>query len=404
VVLSKEKITVLYADEAIAFGGSLVVVGHLVDAIDKDQFRPVVVGAMGVDRLKKYIQQTVPVYSIPRLYNYAHWAKTITIINRIPVRLVRKILNYLLSLVRVLLNSLYLARLSRVIIKEKVAVIHVNNGMNNLASVLAAVLLRRSFVVHIHGIDNPGFIQRWLISRVPRFIVISEYVKERLVKNGFPEDRMIVIPNPVRPEPVLQDEVKGLRKHYGIKENDRVLGIVGRIVRWKGHVEFLQAANIVMKTIPELKLLIVGDYSDGEKAYQDKITSMVEEGDFKDRVIFTGYVKNVGEHYSLMDVCVHASIEPEPFGLVITEAMSYGVPVVASDRGAPREIITDGEDGYLVNPEASSVFAERIIGLLANEDQRCRMGEKGKEHVLKYYPLGAYGRKMERVYQEVLGR
>ena len=403
-VLSKEKITVLYADEAIAFGGSLVVVGHLVDAIDKDQFRPVVVGAMGVDRLKKYIQQTVPVYSIPRLYNYAHWAKTITIINRIPVRLVRKILNYLLSLVRVLLNSLYLARLSRVIIKEKVAVIHVNNGMNNLASVLAAVLLRRSFVVHIHGRDNPGFIQRRLISRVSRFIVISEYVKERLVKNGFPEDRMIVIPNPVRPEPVLQDEVKGLRKHYGIKENDRVLGIVGRIVRWKGHVEFLQAANIVMKTIPELKLLIVGDYSDGEKAYQDKITSMVEEGDFKDRVIFTGYVKNVGEHYSLMDVCVHASIEPEPFGLVITEAMSYGVPVVASDRGAPREIITDGEDGYLVNPEASGVFAERIIGLLANEDQRCRMGEKGKEHVLKYYPLGAYGRKMERVYQEVLGR
>jgi glycosyltransferase involved in cell wall biosynthesis len=80
------------------------------------------------------------------------------------------------------------------------------------------------------------------------------------------------------------------------------------------------------------------------------------------------------------------------------------VPVVASDRGAPREIITDGEDGCLVNPEASGVFAERIIGLLANEDQRYRMGEKGKEHVLKYYPLGAYGRKMERVYQEVLGR
>ena len=148
-VLSKEKITVLYADEAIAFGGSLVVVGHLVDAIDKDQFSPVVVGAMGVDRLKKYIEKTVSVYSIPRLYNYAHWAKTITILNRIPVRLVRKILNYLLSLVRVLLNSIYLAKLSRLIIKEKVDVIHINNGMNKLASMLAAVLLRRGFVVHI---------------------------------------------------------------------------------------------------------------------------------------------------------------------------------------------------------------------------------------------------------------
>jgi len=180
-----------------------------------------------------------------------------------------------------------------------------------------------------------------------------------------------------------------------------VLGIVGRIVRWKGHVEFLKAANIVMKAIPDLKLLIVGDYSDGEKAYQDRITRMVEEGEFKDRIIFTGYVKNVGEHYSLMDVCVHASIQPEPFGLVITEAMSYGVPVVASNRGAPQEIISDGLDGYLVDPEATDVFADRIFALLTNDNLRSRIAANGKERVLRDYPLESYAHEMERIYLDM---
>ena len=60
---------------------------------------------------------------------------------------------------------------------------------------------------------------------------------------------MDVIPNPVHPEPVMQDMVESLRKQYVINKNDRVLGIVGRIVRWKGHLEFLKAAEIVMKAI-----------------------------------------------------------------------------------------------------------------------------------------------------------
>jgi len=398
VSVARKKITVLYVDAAIAFGGSLMVVGYLVDALDKEQFCPVVVGEMEINLLKNHIQGNARIYYIPRLYNYVQWAKTINIINRLPTRPVRIIINYLVSLVRSLLNSVYLLRISRIIIKERIDIVHVNNGMNNFAPILAVVLLCRNFVVHFHGIEKPGFIQRLVLSRVSRFIVISEYLKECLVRNGIPENRMTVIPNPVRPEPVLQDEIEGLRKQYGITKRDRVLGIVGRIVRWKGHVEFLKAADIVMKVFPELKLLIVGNYSDGDGAYQDEITTIVERGQYKDRIIFTGYVKNVGGHYNLMDVCAHASIEPEPFGLVITEAMSYGIPIVASDRGAPREIISDGENGYLVNPEATDIFAERISRLLASGDLRHRIGMKGKERVLRDYPLDAYAHKMEQIY------
>lgn len=380
-----------------------MVIGYLVDALDRDRFRPVVVGDMEEALLRNYVRSDARIYSIPRLYNYAQWAKTLAVIDRIPVCLLRRLVNYTLSSVRGLLNSVFLFRLCRLVAKEKIDLIHVNNGMNNFAPILAAVLMRREFLVHFHGLESPGFVHRKFIKRVPGFVALSDYMKKCLVANGIPEERLDVIPNPVRPRPVPDGAVARLRAQYGIGSDDQVVGIVGRIVRWKGHLEFLQAAEAVMREIPGVKLLVVGDYSDGEKAYQDRITRMVEAGDFRDRIIFTGYVKNVGEHYGLMDVCVHASIEPEPFGLVITEAMAYGVPVVASDRGAPGEIISDGETGYLVDPEATDVFAARIIDLLSDEDKRRRMGVQAKEHVLKHYPLDVYADKMEQVYRDILG-
>ena len=116
----------------------------------------------------------------------------------------------------------------------------------------------------------------------------------------------------------------------------------------------------------------------------------------------TGYVKDVGSIYSIMDVCVHASIEPEPFGLVIIEAMANAVPVIASDLGAPKEIITDSVNGYLVNPESSEKLAERIISLLSDDELRNRIGSKGREHVRENYQVDKYARSVEKIYSEVL--
>ena len=398
---SDKNISVLYVDEAIAFGGSLTVIGNLIDALDKDRFKAIVVGEIDIVMLENYIKGDSSLYSIPRLYNYAQWFKTVEIINKIPVHMIRKVINYLMSMVRISLNSIYLVRLLRVIIKERIDIIHVNNGMNNLAPIIASILLRRNFIVHFHGIENPGFIQRLFIKQVPKFLAISKYMNSCLIKNGIPENKLVVIPNPVYPEAVAYNDVIALRKQYGITKNDRIVGIVGRIIRWKGHIEFLKAAKIALKTIPELKLLIVGDYSDGDRAYQDLINRIVENGHFGDRVIFTGYTKNVAAHYNLMDVCVHASIVPEPFGLVITEAMSHEVPVIASDRGAPSEIINDGENGYLIDPESTELFAKRIIELLTNEELRRKIAAKGKEHALQDYRLDLYAREIEQIYIDV---
>ena len=399
----EKKITVLFVDQAIAFGGSVVVIGILAEAIDKSRYRLLVVGEMNVAILQHHIKDYAKIFFIPRMFNYVLLAKMIKRISRIPSPLLGKPLVYTISAARGLANLAYSASLVRLILKERVDIVHVNNGMGNLAPVIAATLLRRKCVVHFHGMEKPGRISRLFIKKVSRFIAVSEYQKNCLVENHIPEDRMTVMHNPVRFKTVQQCTRERVRHLYGIMPDQRVFGIVGRIMRWKGHIEFIKAANIVLRSMPEAMALIVGDISDGDIKYQALIARMIEESEFGDRIIMSGYIKDVDDLYTIMDVCVHTSIDPEPFGLVITEAMAHGVPVIASDRGAPREIINDGVDGYLVDPIASEQLASAIISLLSDETLRQRIGDRGRERVRKDFQTSNYGRAMENMYREVLG-
>jgi len=400
----RKKITVLYVDQAVAFGGSVVVIGCLVEAIDKMCYRTLMVGEMDAAILQHHIKDYAEIFIIQRLFSYALWAKTTKCISRIPGSLLRKLALYTLSAIRGLANMAYGASLVRLILKERVDIVHVNNGISNLAPVIAAALLRRKCIVHFHGMEIPGRIPRLFIHKVSRFIAVSEYLKKCMVENHIPEDRITVMHNPVRFETVQQCTKERVRHRYGILPGQRVFGIVGRIVRWKGHIEFLKAANIVLRAMPDAKVLIVGDFSDGDIEYQALITRMVEESEFSDRIIMSGYVKDVEAMYSIMDVCVHTSIEPEPFGLVITEAMAQGVPVVASNRGAPSEIISEGVDGFLIDPTASQTVASVIISLLSDESLRQRIVEKGRQRIRREFQISNYAQAMEEVYLEILDR
>lgn len=408
--MKSNKQTILYADQAVSFGGSIIVLGSLVGALDKQKYRAIVAGEMSESILSYHMQGNALIYVIPRIFNYTHWFKVTDIASKIRPHLFKKIFIYTLSAIKSLVNSVYILRLGRILLKEKVDIVHVNNGMSNLEPIIAALLFGRKYVVHFHGVESPGLVQRLLINRVHKYIVISEFLADALSKNGFPRERMVVIPNPYQESHALgqADTADGtstdLRTKYNLKQSDKVFAIVGRIVRWKGHIEFLQAAFKVLQAVPDAKALIIGDFSDGDSAYQDQIQKMIDDSGFAERVIMTGYVKDVGSMYAIMDVCVHTSIEPEPFGLVIIEAMANGVPVIAADTGAPKEIITDGENGYIINPHSSQKLADTIIQLLTDDAQREKIGRNALQHVEQHYNDKDYARAVEHVYAEVSGK
>lgn len=399
-----DKVTVLIVDQGVAFGGSLIVIANLVRCLDQKKFRAVVVAEMDEEIVRHHIKGTAKIYIAKHNFNYVHWQKATERLQRTRIKVLRKTGLYFLSAIRALVNSLYALKLASIMLRERVDLVHINNGTHNLEANLVSLFFVKSRIIHIHGVGQMGAVEKLFLKVVPKVIVISEFVKSSMAEAGIPEAQMQTIVNPVLPDAVPNGARDRVCKKYHLDIDALIFGIFGRVVEWKGQLEFLRATEHILKAVPQARALIIGDASDGDDHYLRELHQFVAERGIAEKVIFTGYVADVAELYAAMDVVVHTSIEPEPFGLVITEAMAYGVPVVASTLGAPREIIHDGVDGYLVHPADTDKLASTVIDLLTNDELRKRMGMLAKQEVTTRYDAHAFARSFEKVYLEVLGR
>jgi len=159
--------------------------------------------------------------------------------------------------------------------------------------------------------------------------------------------------------------------------NNQMVGIVGQISRWKGQDVFLKAAEIVLKRHPRTKFLVIGEDIFGEEGFKNDLQEYVREKGLAKNVIFTGQLPNVYPLIKKLDVLVHSSIEPEPFGRVIVEAMALGTSVVATKGGAVEEIVSDGKDGLLVDPGDERSLAQAVEKLLTERSLRADYIERG---------------------------
>jgi glycosyltransferase involved in cell wall biosynthesis len=302
-------------------------------------------------------------------------------------------------------NSGYTALLARWIRRDGISLVHLNNGFENLEANFAAELTGRPVVVHAHGSAGNSRLTRRLALRGPTCIAISEAVGRSLVAAGVPINKVHVVPNPLTldPTPLEAAAKASARAAVGIPPNLRMIGIVGRIVEWKGQREFLEAAAIAMRQDPNLGAVIIGDVTDAMDVYGEEVRHLTTELGIADRVWFHGFIAHPHQVYSLLDVLVHSSILPEPFGLVITEAMALGIPIVAANAGGPLEIVTDGQDGFLADPRNPAAVAARITSLFADPSLYGRIGEAGRRTALARFSPVSYVERIARVYDTALG-
>src|SRR5690606_13944190 len=128
------------------------------------------------------------------------------------------------------------------------------------------------------------------------------------------------------------------------------VGIFGRVISWKGQRIFAEAAIRAIREEPRIRPVIIGDESDGRREYFEGVRDLICREGLEGRFVLAGYTEEVEAHYAAMDVVVHASTTPEPFGMVVPEAMAARCAVIAADAGGPREVVTPGHDGLLVPP------------------------------------------------------
>jgi glycosyltransferase involved in cell wall biosynthesis len=260
------------------------------------------------------------------------------------------------------------------------------------------------FLFHFHGMNREMLVGTYDTRYAARvFISISKFITDEAVRLGVPADRIVDIPNPAPRASSTPAQREAWRRKFGIPEGAVALAHVGRVIRWKGQLEFLQAFSRIAQACPNAVALIVGDDVEGfSTEYPQSLRELVERCGLNDRVIFTGHVSDILGLMSAVEVVVHSSISPEPFGLVITEAMSAGAAVVAARLGAPTEIVTDGVNGLLVDPCNEDEFASALARLVNDPQLRNSIAQAGHRLALEKYSPEAFARQIERVYRQVV--
>lgn len=232
-----------------------------------------------------------------------------------------------------------------------------------------------------------------------RIVAVSEQIKRDLVAYGVaPPEKIAVIPLGFDLSPFVraQSHRGEFRRELGLNGSVRLVGIVGRIFPIKNHRLFLEAAAQVAAQEPATHFVIVGD-----GLLRAEMEHYARALGIADRVIFTGWRRDLPRIYADLDVLVVSS-DNEGTPVSAIEAMASGCPVVATRVGGLPDLITEGETGYLVPPRDAEKLALAIIEVLQSPEKARLMGGKARDFAHSRFNLQRLIMDMEMLYSNLL--
>ena len=204
--------------------------------------------------------------------------------------------------------------------------------------------------------------------------------------------------------PTFSNEEKGeVRKDFFLCQNDEiVIALVGRINSWKGQQLLLHAFALLAKTHKNIKLVYLGSAPPNQEVFEIDLKSKIREFHLEDRVVIIPFQKEITKFWNSIDIAVVPSTEPEPFGMVVIEAMLAKKPVVASNHGGPTEIVVDATTGFLFEPNNHESLAQALEKLIQDKQLGATFGEKGFERVLDTFSLKSHVTHFEKIFEELI--
>jgi len=286
---------------------------------------------------------------------------------------------------------------------HQIDIVHLNNGFRPAEALLAARLTGIPCVVHLRDFQRER-VGTSSTRAVAFVIAVSDAVAQsvRDLKTG--SLKVTTIHDPVDIERVESATVARdrIRDQCGISRDEIAVGIFGRVIPWKGQHVFARAMITAMRANKLLRAVIVGDESDGHRSYFDGIKRSIREAGVESAFVLVGYRPDVEEYYAAMDIVVHASVTPEPFGMVVPEAMAARRPIIAADAGGPREVIEHGTDGLLFPPGNVEALTREILTLAADATLRARMGAAGAAKAAARFGIASTADRVAAVYAAVM--
>ena len=288
--------------------------------------------------------------------------------------------------------------------KEQPNILHLHGyGSTNFGRI-ASLITGIPNIVHEHTVieDQPFYqtvADAILSPLTTKAIAISEPVREfmvhrRKIKAEHLETFFYGLPLSSFKVP-KEESVQAIRAELGIRDDDVVVSNVGRLDTQKGQIYLLKAAPQVIRQVPNVRFLIVGDGPD-----LTMLESVAKEEGIQDKVIFAGYREEIPAILELSDVVAIPSLwEGGP--ITLFEAMHLRKPVVGTPVGMMSEVIKDGETGFLVPCADSSLLAEKLTLLLKNPQLAKTLGEKAWEACQKY-DISLSVARLSQIYEELV--
>jgi glycosyltransferase involved in cell wall biosynthesis len=294
-----------------------------------------------------------------------------------------------------------LARLRRLMRREKIDILHAHDFYSSFIGAAAARLCGVRVIAaqrHLKLSDRRA--HKWgtrLIHLLAnRILVNSEAIREHIVTNeGAQTDKIVVVKNGVVPVTASSQNRAELCKELGVDTCVTLVGMVARLQTVKGHRFFLEAGAEVLRKRKDAHFVLVGD-----GPLRAEIANQAAELGISDQVHMLGDRADVSRLVSAFDLLVLASLH-EGLPNAVMEAMAAGVPVVATAVGGTKELITDGETGYLAPSANSAALAERVLFALG-DDCRDEIISAAHRKITSAFGIEQMVESVEALYDEVM--
>jgi glycosyltransferase involved in cell wall biosynthesis len=308
------------------------------------------------------------------------------------------------------------ARLTDLIRKEKVSLVHARSRAPAFSALWAAHTAKTPFIATYHGVYNAkSSLKRWynaVMTKGDLVIANSQFTRDHVIaEHGVDPAKVVAIPRGIdlrrfEPGMVSSARTEKLREAWGIVPGERRLKVLlaGRLTRWKGQALLIEAAARLKARGQgdRMMFLLAGD-DQGRKEYRAELEALIKSHDLEDAVRIVGHCDDMPAAYLVCDLAVAPSLEPEAFGRTAVEPQVMGRPVIAADHGATRETVLPGETGWLAAPGDPEAWADALhVACEAGASRRAMMGDAARNRAKRLYSVDAMCEATLAVYRRVL--
>ncbi len=302
------------------------------------------------------------------------------------------------------------SQLQQIITKYGVNLVHARSRAPAWSALLACRSTGVPLVTTFHGVYGlENTLKKHynaVMTRGRLVIAVSNYIAEHIRANyNVPAERIRIIPRGVDIDAfninaISQHRLFELVERWRIPDDVPIIALPGRVTRWKGHHVLLDALALLPHR--DFFCLFIGDDT-AHPNYRKELGDRIKTLGLGDKVRFTGNTTAMAEAYTLCNLVIVTSIEPEAFGRVPIEAQIMGKPVIAAAHGGAIDTVLPQETGWLVEPDSAESMADALIEALAADNDLLEvMGRRGQEHVSANFSLHKMCDRTLNTYEELL--